>query len=139
MKVALRERSCKIYDSDLRIKIGPSIYTYPDASVVLGEALFENARRDSLLNPTVFIEVLSPSTEKYDRGKKFQHYQTLLTIRDYILIAQDAHRVEHYLRQRDNTWLMTVYEGLEASLNLTSLYCTLLSLADIYEGVTLES
>jgi Uma2 family endonuclease len=136
LHLALRDRPCKIHGGDLRIKISTGIYTYLDASVVCGERHFENTKRDSLLNPTVVFEVLSPSTERYDRGKKFRHYQTVPSISDYLLVSQDVYRVEHFLRQVDG-WLLKTYDGLESKVVIASLDCEL-TLADIYNGVTLE-
>ncbi len=136
LRLALRERPCKIHGGDLRIKIRAGLYTYPDVSVVCGERLFENVKRDSLLNPMVVCEVLSPSTESYDRGKKFGHYQTVSSISDYLIVSQDVYRVEHFIRQAEG-WLLKTYDGLEGKIFIVSLNCEL-SLADIYDGVTLE-
>jgi Uma2 family endonuclease len=96
----LRGKPGTIYPSDMRLKIvRTGLYTYPDISIVCGEPQLEDQHGDTLLNPIVLIEVLSPSTETYDRGKKFQHYRTLSSLREYLLIAQDSYRVEHYIRQ----------------------------------------
>lgn len=85
----LRRRNCVVYPSDMRVKsVQTGLYTYPDITIVCGNEQFEDDIEDTLLNPTVIVEVLSPSTEKYDRGKKFQHYRTILSLREYILIAQ---------------------------------------------------
>jgi Uma2 family endonuclease len=136
LKLSLPGQSCKSYDSALRVKITTGVYTYPDASVVYGEALFENAKRDSLLNPTVVFEVLSPSTESYDRGKKFGHYQTVLSISDYLIVSQDVCRVEHFIRQAEG-WLLKTYDSLESKIFIASLNCGL-ALADIYDDIKLE-
>jgi Uma2 family endonuclease len=138
LQIALRETSHWLYNSDLKIKLPQAkLYTYPDASVVVGEPLFENTRRESILNPTLIVEVLSKSTESYDRGKKFELYQTLESFTDYLLVSQTSYRVEHYLRQTDDSWLLRIYRGLETSITLASLGCTL-ALADIYKRVDLE-
>jgi Uma2 family endonuclease len=138
LRVALKGKNCKVHGGDLRIKIpNTGLYTYPDVSVTCGERLFENTKRDSLLNPTVIFEVLSPSTERYDRGRKFNHYQTVESISDYMLVSQDAYQVEHFIRQTDNSWLLKTYRGLESSVSIGSLGCEL-SLSDIYEDVSLE-
>jgi Uma2 family endonuclease len=135
----LRKRPCKAYASDMRVKTRSTVlYTYPDISVVCGEPQFEDAEVDTLLNPTVIIEVLSPSTESYDRGKKFQHYRTLESLQEYLLIAQDEPHIEHYVRQPDHQWLLSEAQGMEASLELPFIECTL-ALADVYEKVTFES
>src|SRR5574341_1227638 len=134
----LRNRPCRIYPSDMRIKVSPTgLYTYPDLSVVCGEARFEDETRDTLLNPTIVVEVLSPSTERYDRGKKFLHYRTLESLQSYVLVAQDSYHVEHYARQPDNTWLLRDVTGLDSVLELPVIGCTL-ALADVYEKVTFD-
>jgi Uma2 family endonuclease len=133
----LEDSTCEVYNSDLRVFIEKTgLYTYPDVSVVCGEAKFEDAKQDSLLNPTVIFEVLSKSTESYDRGKKFQHYQMLPSLLDYVLVAQDAYRVEHFTRQQEG-WFLRVYEGLESKIILSSLGCEL-ALANVYKKVRLE-
>ena len=134
----LRRRPCNIYPSDMRVKVSPmGLYTYPDISVVCGAAQFEDSRRDTLLNPTVLVEVLSPSTENYDRGQKFQRYRALSSLAEYVLIAQDAMHVEHYARQPDGRWLLTEADGPESAIHLASIACDL-ALADVYEKVDFE-
>ncbi|HEX2906142.1 MAG TPA: Uma2 family endonuclease [Phototrophicaceae bacterium] len=129
----LRQRPCEIYPSDMRVKTGDGQYTYPDISLVCGESVFEDDRDDTLLNPLVIIEILSPSTETYDRGRKFQHYRTLASLQEYLLIAQDSVRVEHYTRQGEQ-WLLTDATSLDDILTLPSVDCTL-ALRDVYEKV----
>ena len=132
----LRGGSCKVYPADMRLKVQASgLYTYPDISIVCGDAQFGDERLDTLLNPTVLIEILSPSTERYDRGRKFQDYRKLPSLREYVLIAQDAPHVERYRLQDNGNWELADAEGLDARLELTSIGCTL-ALADIYEQVT---
>ncbi len=139
LRLALKDKPCGIHGGDLRIKIPHTgLYTYPDISVTCGERQFENAKRDSLLNPTIIFEILSPSTERYDRGRKFSHYQTIASVSDYLLVSQDAYQVEHFVRQADDTWLLKIYRGLEAKVFISSLNCEL-SLADIYDDVVLET
>jgi len=131
----LADRPCKVYNSDMRVRVeedGP--YAYPDVSVVCGEAEFADAERDVLLNPMVIIEVLSPTTEAWDRGGKFQRYQQMAALQEYVLIAQDQPRVERYERQGDEQWLLTVTTGLNGVLSLRSIGCEL-GLADIYRKV----
>jgi len=113
-------------------------YTYADVVVVCGQTQLEDDFKDNLLNPIVIIEVLSPSTESYDRGKKFQHYRTLEALQEYLLIAQDSYRVEHYVRQADNQWLLSDVSRIDATLTLPSIQCELL-VADLYEKVVFES
>jgi len=134
----VRKRPCRVYPSDMRVKITRTkLYTYPDITVLCGAPLFDDAEADTLLNPTVIFEILSPSTEKYDRGKKFEHYRTIETLQEYILVSQDKHLVEQYTRQTDTMWLLTVHDRVESQLSLLSVNCTLL-LADIYEDLELD-
>ncbi|MBI1258949.1 MAG: Uma2 family endonuclease [Chloroflexi bacterium] len=134
----LRKRPCSFYPSDMRVKVKDTgLYTYPDITIVCGTPEIESMDQDTLLNPTVIIEVLSPSTESYDRGKKFQHYRELDSLQEYILIAQDQARIERYLRQPSGEWLLTDAVGLEAVIELPSIECTL-ALADVYEKVSFE-
>jgi Uma2 family endonuclease len=131
----LRGGPCTIRPSDMRVKIAATgLYTYPDISVVCGESQFVAGEFDTLLNPVLIVEVLSPSTEMFDRGKKFHHYRQLESLREYILIAQDSPHIERFLRQDDNTWLFTDVTGMDASLELPSIGCTL-ALAEVYEKV----
>jgi Uma2 family endonuclease len=133
----LEDSACEIYNSDLRVLVeNTGLYTYPDVSVVCGEAEFEDANQDSLFNPTVLFEVLSKSTENYDIGKKFEHYQMIPSLVDYLLVAQNAYRVEHFTRQQDG-WFLRVYKGLESKIVLPSLNCEL-ALASIYKKIRLE-
>lgn len=134
--LALRGKPCRAYQSDMRVKAG-RLYTYPDILVVCGQSQKADDKLDTLLNPVVVIEVLSPSTESYDRGKKFQHYREIESLREYVLISQDGPRVEHYLRQENDAWLYTDASGLDAHLTLESVGCTL-ALADVYQQVTFE-
>ncbi len=134
----LRKRPCKAYPSDMRVRIkGTSFYTYPDLSAVCGNAEFEDDVLDTLLNPSVIIEVLSPSTENYNRGKKFQQYRKLDSLQDYVLIAQDSMRIEHYARQGEQ-WILTDVTSADGIVTLASIGCTL-ALSDVYEKVTFES
>lgn len=107
---ALRERDCEVYNSDQRVFIPATRqYVYPDVAVVCGGPRFEDEVRDVLLNPSVVIEVLSDGTERYDRGKKFEGYRTIDSLRDYLLVAQDAVRVEHFTREDGGSWRLRVY------------------------------
>ena len=131
----LKRRSCTAHSSDLRVNVrATSFYAYPDIVVVCGQPQFEDRHRDTLVNPTVIFEILSRSTEGYDRGEKFANYRTLESMTDFIMISQHRPLVEHYARQPDETWLLTSYEGLKAVLLLPSIGCEL-PLADIYDKV----
>jgi Uma2 family endonuclease len=135
LSAALRGRPCTAYNSDLRILISASgLYTYPDASVICGEIEFDDRFRDTVLNPTLLAEVLSISTEAYDRGKKFEHYRKIPSLRKYLLISQDRPAVERFARNPDDTWTLTVTSGLDQSIVLTAIGVTL-SLAELYEKV----
>ena len=132
----LRGRPCKVYQSDMRVKVEATrLYTYPDIVVMCGEAQFADGEFDTLLNPVVIIEVLSPSTERYDRGKKFQHYREIASLREYVLISQESPHIERYLRQDGGGWLLSDAKGLEAAIELSSIGCRL-ALAEVYEQVT---
>jgi Uma2 family endonuclease len=131
----LRGQPCETYAGDMRVKVAATgLYTYPDVVVVCGERQFEDGRRDTLLNPTMIVEVLSPSTAAYDRGDKFTHYQHLDSLREYLLIAQDQPRIEHYLRNDRQEWLRSDALGPESTLRLTSTGCAL-KLSDVYERI----
>lgn len=131
----LRGRNCNIYPSDMRVKaIATNIYSYPDVTVTCGDEQFEDSREDSLLNPVVIIEVLSPSTEKFDRGKKFQSYRTIPSLREYILIAQDDYHIERFVRYGENTWLLSEATGKDAYIEISATQCVL-RLEEIYERV----
>jgi Uma2 family endonuclease len=128
---------CEVYISRMRMKIrSTGLYTYSDICVVCSEPEFEDSEFDTLLNPTVIIEVYSPLTEAYDRGKKFQHYRQLESLEEYVLIAQDEICVEKYIR-RKNEWIFSDANTLDAVINLTSIDCSL-HLSDVYEKITFD-
>ncbi len=135
----LRNSGCTVYMADMRVRISQNRnYTYPDISIVCGERqLVEGEPIATLLNPTVIIEVLSPSTEGYDRGKKFQEYRTLSSLQDYVLVSQDQAHVDVFSRAENNTWLLQSAEGLDAALRIPALDVAL-PLAEVYEQVTFE-
>jgi Uma2 family endonuclease len=131
----LKGRPCTTYPSDMRVKISPTgLYTYPDVTVVCGEARFEDTRQDTLLNPTLIVEVLSESTEAYDRGGKFAHYRKLGSLLGYVLITQTKPHIEHYIRQPDHRWLLEEAEGLHSTVYFPAIDCHL-SLAEAYDKV----
>lgn len=105
LRTALRERPCTVCSPDLRVKAG-HLYTYADATVVCGIPLFDDRYRDTLLNPIALFEVLSDSTEAYDRGAKFAAYRSIASLQDYVLVSQKAVAVEHFHRQADGAWLL---------------------------------
>ena len=133
----LKNRPCKAYVNDMRVKVSPTgLYTYPDLVVVCGKEQFEDTHLDTLLNPTLIIEVLSDSTEAYDRGRKFEHYRHLDSLIEYVLIAQHRPHAESYRRQPDHQWLLTECHGLEGTLRLQTIDCDL-ALAEVYDKVEL--
>lgn len=131
----LRGKPCDVYPSDMRVKVEASgLYTYPDIAVVCGKAELEDEHADTLLNPTLLIEVLSPSTEAYNRGRKAEHYRRLDSLQEYLLIAQDQPRIERYRRHSEREWLLEEFSSLDEAVELTSVACTL-ALRDVYEKV----
>ena len=126
---------CEAFVGDMRVKAGTTTsYFYPDVVVVCDELRFEDEVFDTLLNPIIVVEVLSPSTEADDRGEKFYRYRQLTSFQEYILISQDRVRVEHYLRQ-GTQWISTEFRERTDVLLLSSIDCAL-SLRDIYRRVT---
>lgn len=133
----LKQRPCEVYPSDMRVRIPTtSLYTYPDVIVVCDEPQFEDDTNDTLLNPTLIVEVLSNTTEAYDRGKKFAQYRTLPSLVEYVLVTQDEPRVEHYVRQPDNRWLFSETPGLDGVVQCMSIHSEL-ALQEIYDKVKL--
>src|ERR1035437_1720136 len=129
----LRKRSCRAYVNDMRVCVNATgMYTYPDAVVVCEEPQFLDETRDTLLNPSLLVEVLSPSTEFYDRVRKFEHYRSVESVTEYLLVSTDRVRAELYTRQPDGRWLLTTANRMEDSLDLESIGAHL-SLADLYE------
>jgi len=135
----LLERDCNVYPSDLRVKIQQTEkYTYPDVVLTCGEEQFEDEHRDTLLNPVVIIEVLSASTEAYDRGKKFERYQYIHSLIECVLVAQDRHRIERYVRQQEKTWMYSEFHALDDVIQLASIGCEL-ALKDAYTKISRSS
>jgi Uma2 family endonuclease len=132
----LRGHPCRRFDSNLRIRIDQDRYLYPDASIVCGEPQFEDEVQDVLLNPIVIFEVLSDSTQKYDRGHKFSYYRRLPSFREYLLISEDEPCIDRYYRHDDGNWEIADYRGVEASLELRAAPGCRLQLAELYDRVT---
>ena len=130
----LKGSGCLAFANEMRVSIpSANSYFYPDVGVVCEEPRFEDDVLDILLNPIVVVEVLSPSTEAYDRGDKFAHYRQLQSLQEYILVSQDKVRVDHYVRHATQ-WILTDFQALEQHLPLTSIQCEL-PLQEIYENV----
>lgn len=131
----LLDRPCEVYPVEMRVKVSATgLYTYPDLAVVCGEPRFDDDQRDTLLNPTVLIEILSDSTEAYDRGAKSSQYRQLPSLRELVLIAQDRPQVERYSRQPDGQWLLTEARELSEVMALDSIAVSL-PLVEIYRRV----
>jgi Uma2 family endonuclease len=131
----LKHRPCELFPSDMRVRIpSANVYTYPDVSAVCGEPLFEDGEADTLLNPTFVIEVLSPSTEVYSRGRKRLWYQSLVSLSEILVISQDVPVIEQFVRQGE-AWIFRTAEGLEAVLPLPSIQAEL-ALGDVYHKVS---
>lgn len=132
----LRGKGCRTYPSDMRLKvIKTGLNTYPDFTIVCGQSQFTDPiKRDTLINPIVIIEILSPSTERYDRGMKFQHYRTIPSFQEYILVSQDKYHIERFIRQENNEWVLSEAVGLEAVMPIASVQGAL-TLQDVYEQV----
>lgn len=128
----LKERLCQVFSSDLRVKVSRTgLYSYPDAGVVCEDPEFDDEHNNTLLNPRVLVEVLSPSTENYDRGKRFTHYRRLESLSDYLLVAQDQPRIEQFVRQPTGDWLLHDVDEPSGAVRLASIGCQL-PLADVY-------
>ena len=127
---------CRGFSPNMKVRAGErGLYAYPDLMVACGEPAFQDERGDVLLNPTVIFEVLSRTTEAYDRGEKFERYRDHIeTLRDYVLVSQDRPRVEHRHREPDGTWTSTELDGLAETLSLPSIDCRV-PLADVYSRI----
>jgi Uma2 family endonuclease len=145
LRAQLKGKPCEVLSPNMKVRSGPYIkqqktnkglFSYVDVTVVCGESQFHDEHRDVLLNPTVIIEVLSPTTESFDRGEKFLRYRTHIeALNDYVLVSQTKPLIEHFLRQSNGQWLFSSISGLENSLYLTSIDCHL-RLAEVYDRVT---
>lgn len=144
----LRDSPCSLRTKDTKVRSSAvlssdsssaGMFSYPDVLVVCGEPEYHDHMRDVLLNPRVTIEVLSESTEAFDRGMKFDRYQTWNpSLTDYLLVSQDKAQIEHFVRQEDNSWSYRRHGGLDAVLSMDSIHCAL-RLTDVYHRVQLPS
>jgi Uma2 family endonuclease len=133
----MKGRPCLVYATDMKVRIDVAdACKYPDVTALCGERKFFNDRRDVLLNPSLIIEVLSDSTEAYDRGENFALYRQLPSLREYVLVSQARWRVEVYARQPDGRWLLTEYSGANDEVPLETVDCVL-SLQEIYDKTEL--
>ena len=132
---AIRGKDCELFSSDLRVKVSANgLYTYPDLTIVCGPVDVEDEQADVLLNPTLIIEVLSPGTERYDRGKKFDLYRELDSLKEYVLVSQDQYRVEQFLRGNGSEWGYRVAFKEDDIVEFPSVGCSI-PLKDIYARV----
>jgi Uma2 family endonuclease len=131
----LKSGPCRVLTSDMRVKVNRTgLYTYPDIVVVRDEPQFEDKVLDTFLNPRVVVEVLSDSTEKYDRGTKFAHYRQLPSILEYVLVAQDRPLLERYVRQTDDTWVLTAFSDMALTFAFGTITVQT-AITDIYRDV----
>lgn len=135
----LKGKDCENYSNDMRVWVPKTrLYTYPDIVVVCGEPEFLDDEFDTLLNPVLIIEILSDSTESYDRGEKFQSYRSIPTLKEYLLVAQYGRHLEKYVKHGDGFWMLSEASGLDGSITLETIDCPL-SLADVYDKVNFET
>ena len=135
--IALRDTGCEAFTSDMRVRVPKTrMYAYPDVSVICGKPVLADDHLDNLLNPIVIFEVLSPTTEKYDRGVKSQHYRAIESLKDYILVDQNQVRIEQFTRQDANTWTLRDYQLLDQELTIASIGISL-PLRRIYDRIEL--
>ena len=133
MRNLLRRGPCRVYNSDLRVGIMPlDVETYPDVTIVCGETVVNPFDTNSIINPSVIFEVLSPSTERYDRGEKWARYQRLDSLQEYLLVSQHKARIEQYIRQDNGTWIFTSVEGWDAAVTVHGVS---LALAEVYDKI----
>lgn len=131
----LANRKCIAFVTDMRVKVeSTTLYTYPDAVITCSEPRFLDKEVDTLLNPQVVIEVLSDSTEKYDRGKKFEMYRTVPSLREYVLVSQDRAHIDRFSLNEQGQWVLDDATGLDSVIELSTVSCRL-PLAEIYAKV----
>lgn len=131
----LKEHDCSVFSTNLRVLVSKTgLYTYPDVVVICNGLQYVDDFRDTIANPVLIIEVLSKSTQNYDRGQKFEHYRTFNSLMEYVLIAQDRIHVEHNVRQPDNSWLLSETGDINGIIELPTIKCRL-SLTEIYDKV----
>lgn len=129
----LRGRGCRVMSSDMRVHIpATGLYTYPDITVLCGEPMLQDDQFDTLLNPSVIFEVLSSSTEAYDRGDKFGHYRSIESLQTYVLISQNKPHIEVYERQDNGCWMLREARDLNSQIDIASITCVL-DLSEVYE------
>ncbi len=139
LRTQFKGRCCEVYSNDMRVRIpATGLYTYPDVVIVCGEPEFIDAEVDTLLNPTVLIEILSPSTESYDRGTKATQYRRIPSLREHVLISQERPHVEVLSRQEDGNWLLLEASDLDQAMTLLSVSVSV-PMREIYDRITFEA
>jgi Uma2 family endonuclease len=128
----LQNTRCEAYTANMRVRTPGGLYTYPDLSITCAEAQFYDKELDTLLNPTLLVEILSPSTEAYDRGRKAELYRAIPSLRELLIVAQDRLHVELFRRAEGGPWDFSEADGLEGSIELTSISLTL-RLSELYQ------
>ena len=131
---AFEDRPCETFIENIRVRVTPTQYRYPDVVALCGDAHFDANKPPCLLNPTVIIEVLSPSTEAFDREEKFIEYRQVETVTDYVLVSQDQILVIHYSRVTPSQWVLNVYTALTDTLTFPTLEVSLI-LAEVYRKI----
>ena len=135
LRQQFKGRKCEVYQTDMRVKVNATgLYTYPDVVATCDDPRFDDNHIDTLLNPKIIVEVLSPSTELWDRGKKFDHYRSIPSLREYVMIAQDHVHVEKFAINADGQWALSDYRTLDDVLVLDSISCQI-KLSDIYARI----
>ncbi len=135
LRQRLKNKKCSVCPGDMRVFVPETgLYTYPDLVVVCGEPQFQDDVFDTLLNPVLLIEVLSETTESYDRGRKFQHYRSIESLQEYVLVSQDEARIEKYVRHGDGFWLLSEAVGLDAEIEFAAIECRI-ALAEVYDKI----
>lgn len=138
LRQQLKGKPCEVYPGEMRVKAPANLsYVYPDVVAVCEEPRFEDDHFDTLLNPTLVVEVLSKSTESYNRLAKSAYYRTIESLTEYLLVAQEEYRVEQYVRQADGRWLLSDVRSLESVIELKAIGCSL-ALHDIYDRISID-
>jgi Uma2 family endonuclease len=137
LRPQLRKIPCKIYANDMRVQISENNYVYPDLVVACKNPEFIRKPLDTLINPTLIIEIMSPTTEAYDRRDKFKRYRQIASLQEYIIIPQNELSLEQHIRQSENTWLWTEHRGADTIVTFSSIDCQV-RLGDIFEQVNFD-
>ena len=134
----LKGKVCQVFQSDLKIREQISgLFTYPDIVTICGKPEFYDEEKDVIVNPTVIMEVLSKSTETYDRGFKFELYRRIDTLKDYFMVSQEKVSIEYYSRNADNSWTLKEFNDINQSIEIKSIEC-ILEIKDVYYNVDLK-